>query len=132
MNAPTNRSTSSVPRTTRRGRLALLASAALFAAGAVMAPTAMANGSVAVSVGLPGLAIGYSSRGVGFVAAAPYAPTYYAPPVVSYPAPYYAPAPVYYAAPVPYLAPVFVGRPYYGGYYRPYYRSARVVYRGRY
>jgi hypothetical protein len=90
-----------------------LAAAAMFAAGVAVAPGASAGGNVAVSIGLPGFAIGYSNHGYGFVAAAP-AP-YYA-------APYYAAAPVVtYATPVVPYAPVV-----YAPFYRPY--AARPYY----
>ena len=92
-------------------RIASLAAAALLVGASMAATSASANGSVAVSIGLPGFAVGYSNRGYGYVAAAPYA----------YPAPYYDgyPAPVVYA-------------PYYRPYYaRPYYRAPyRVGYYG--
>ena len=96
-------------------RIATLAAAATLAAGIAIAPSASAGGNVAVSVGLPGLSVGYSSNGYGFVAAAP-APYY--------PAPYFAPPVVTYA-PVPVSAPF---RPY---AYRPWYRApVRVGYYG--
>lgn len=101
-------------------RIASLAAAALLVGASMAATSASANGSVAVSIGLPGFAVGYSNRGYGYVAAAPYAypaPYYYdyaAPPVVAYP------APVVYA---PYYRPYYA-RPYY--YHHPY----RVGYYG--
>ena len=91
-------------------RIATFAAAAVFATGIAIAPSASAGGNVAVSIGLPGFAVGYSNRGYGFVAAAPapyYPAPYYAAPY--YGAPYYAPAPVVYA---PYYRP-YVARPYY-------------------
>jgi hypothetical protein len=97
-----------------------LAAAAVLAAGVAVAPSAMAGGSVAVSIGLPGLAVGYSNNGYGYVAAAP----------VPYAAPYVAPAP-YYAA--PYAAPVvtYPAPVVYAPYYRPYYRAySPYYYRG--
>ena len=102
-------------------RIASLAAAALLVGASMAATSASANGSVAVSIGVPGFAVGYSNRGYGYVAAAPYAypaPYYAAPPVAAYPAPvvyapYYRP---YYARPYYYRHPYRVG--YYG--YRPY------------
>jgi hypothetical protein len=88
-------------------RITSLAAAALLVTGATVAPTASANGTFAVSIGLPGLAVGFNNHGGGFVAAAPFAspaPYYAAPPVVAYPV-----APVVYA---PYYRP-FYARPYY-------------------
>jgi hypothetical protein len=85
-------------------RIVSLAAAAALAAGMAIAPSASAGGNVAVSIGLPGLAVGYSNNGFGFVAAAP-AP-YLAP------APYFPPAPVVVA---PYYRP-WAARPY---FYRP-------------
>jgi hypothetical protein len=99
-------------------RIASLAAAALLVGASMAATSASANGSVAVSIGLPGFAVGYSNRGYGYVAAAPYA----------YPAPYY----YDYAAPYAYPAPV-VYAPYYRSYYaRPYHYRApyRVGYYG--
>ena len=99
-------------------RIASLAAAALLVGASVAATSASANGSVAVSIGLPGFAVGYSNRGYGYVAAAPYA----------HPAPYY----YDYAAPYAYPAPV-VYAPYYRSYYaRPYHYRApyRVGYYG--
>jgi hypothetical protein len=72
------------------------------------APIASAN-SFAVSVGVPGLAVGVSNHG-GYVAAYPAYPTY--PAAVVYPP-----------------APVVVAPPYYSPYYGPYYGSV-VVYQG--
>ncbi len=95
------------------------------------APSASAGGNVAVSIGVPGLSVGYSNRGYGYVAAAPlpYAAGYYGAPYYS--APYVAP---YVAAPVvTYSAPV-VYPPYYRPYVRPYapYYRGRVAYYGHY
>ena len=95
--------------------LAILSAATLVAGSAVFAGSALAN-SFAVSVGVPGLAVGFSNHG-GYVAAV-------APPVYGYaaPAPYpyydYAPAPVYYGAPVVYAGPVYYHRPWAHRYYR--------------
>jgi hypothetical protein len=86
--------------------------AALLVAGVAVAPSASANGSVAVSIGLPGLAIGFNNHGGGFVAAAPFGyarPAYVAPSVV-YPAPIAYSVPVYYPAPVAYRRPVLYAR----------------------
>jgi hypothetical protein len=96
-------------------RIAGFAGAAALAAGIVAAPNASAGSNVAVSVGLPGVAVGYSNSGVGFVAAAP-------APLIA-PAPYFAPAPVV-VAPYPFYGPI-VARPY---FYRP---PVRVAYYGR-
>jgi hypothetical protein len=95
-------------------RIASLAAAALLVGASMAATSASANGSVAVSIGLPGFAVGYSNRGYGYVAAAPYAypaPYYYdyAPPVVAYP------APVVYA---PYYRPYYARHYYYHHPYR--------------
>jgi hypothetical protein len=95
-------------------RIAGFAAAVAFAAGIVIAPNASAGSNVAVSIGLPGLAVGYSNRGVEFVAAAP-------APFIA-PAPYFAPAPVVVAA-YPLYGPI-VARPY---FYRP---PLRVAYYG--
>jgi hypothetical protein len=97
-------------------RITSLAAAVLLVTGTAVAPNASANGSVAVSIGLPGLAIGFNNHGGGFVAAAPFvypAPLYAAPPVV---------APVVYPA---YYWPR-VGRPY---YWRAPYRVGYYGYR---
>jgi len=102
-------------------RIATLAAAAALATGVVFAPTASAGSNVAVSIGAPGFAVGYSNHGYGYFAATP---------VPYYAAPYYAPAPVVtyapYAPPVvyaPYYRP-YAARPY---YYRP---PVRVGYYG--
>ncbi len=82
-------------------RIAALAAAALVAVGgATLATSASARDSWSVSIGAPGVALGYNTYGY---------------------APYYAPAPVYYGPPVVYR-PYY--RPYYYGYYGP-----RVYYR---
>jgi hypothetical protein len=94
-------------------RIATLAAAAVLAAGVAIAPAASAGSNVAVSIGVPGFAVGYSNHGYGYFAAAP--TPYYA-------APYYAPAPVVTYAP---YAPV-VYAPYYRPYARPYYYRAPV------
>ena len=97
-------------------RIATLAAAAVLATGVAFVPTASAGSNVAVSIGVPGFAVGYSNHGYGYFAATP-APYYAAP---YYAAPYYAPAPVVTYAPyVP--APVV-----YAPYYRPY--AARPYY----
>ncbi len=96
-----------------KSRIAGLAAAAVFAAGVVLAPSVMAGSNVAVSIGLPGLSVGYSNRGFGFVAPAPF----FAPvPFVTYAAPVtpFVPAPVVYA---PYYRPHFVRAPVRVGYY---------------
>ena len=81
--------------------LTSLAVIAALAGTAVFASSAMAN-SLAVSIGTPGFAVGYSNYG-GYVSA-------------------YAPPPGYYA-PTPYYAPTYYGPPVVYGYYgyRPYY-----------
>jgi hypothetical protein len=90
-------------------RMIILATAALLVGGVAATSTASASSNFAVSIGLPGFGVGYSSNGVGFVAAAPgpFAAPYYAPPVVTYvrpvavlPAPWYRPYARYYRAPV--------------------------------
>lgn len=85
---------------------------AMVAAGGLLvaAAPAHAGGHVSLSIGLPGIGIGYA------------APAYYGPPPVVY-----APAPVYAPAYVPAYAPA----PYYAGpgYYGPRYYGPRVVYR---
>ncbi len=93
-------------------RIATIAAATLLLAGGVtMASSASAHGSVSVSIGLPGFAVGY-------------APGYYAPPPVAYapPVSYYGAPVVYAAAPVVYGPRVVYGHPYYRPYYRGYYR----------
>ncbi|HEX8012750.1 MAG TPA: hypothetical protein VF814_17735 [Casimicrobiaceae bacterium] len=79
-------------------RIATLLAAAVLAFGAAaLATNASARESFAVSIGVPGVAFGYSNGyGYGYVAPAPsyyyYAPpAYYAPPVVGYYRPYYRP-----------------------------------------
>ena len=105
---------------TMKRRLAtVIAAAAVFAAGAAIAPSAFAGGNFAVSVAVPGLSVGYSNHGFGYVAAAP---------VPYYGAPYYAPGPVV-AYPAPVVAPV-VYAPYYRQYY--YRAPARIAYYGHY
>lgn len=76
--------------------------AAGLGAGAMFASSAYAGNSFAISVGVPGLAVGYSNYG-GYVAAAP---AYYAPSVVYGPVVTYAPYRPWHPHP----------------YYRPYYR----------
>ncbi len=94
-------------------RIAGLAAATALAAGVVLAPNAMANGNVAVSIGLPGLSVGYSNRGFGFATLSPF----FAPaPFVTYAAPVapFVPAPIVYA---PYYRPHFVRPPVRVGFY---------------
>ena len=84
-------------------RIAALAVASLLAVGgATFANSAAARDSFSLSIGVPGVAFGYSNYGY-----APY-PRY---------AYYYAPAPYAY-----YYGPTVVYRPYYRPYYRHYYR----------
>ena len=94
-------------------RIATIAAAGLLlAGGATIASTASARDAFSVSIGVPGFAIGYGSRG--------YYGGYYAPPVVYAPPVAYAPyydAPVYAAAPVVYGPRFVYGRPYYRAYY---------------
>ncbi len=93
-------------------RIATFVTAALlFFGGVTLAPTASARDSFAVSIGVPGVALGYSNYGYG------YGYGYVAPPAYSY----YAPAPAYsyYGPPaVAYYQPYgyYSYRPY--GYYR--------------
>ena len=90
-------------------RIATIAAAAALVVGATVATTASARDSFAISIGVPGFAVGYGT------------PRYYAPPIA------YAPPVAYYDAPVVYPAPVVYGpryvyaRPYV--YYRPYWRG---------
>jgi hypothetical protein len=90
--------------------MAVLAAAAAIAVGGVtLATSASARDSFSVSIGVPGVAFGYSNYGV----------PYYAPPPVYAPAP----APYYYGPPVAY-------RPYYRPYYyRPHYYGPYAYYR---
>jgi len=89
--------------------LTSLAAVAVVAGAAVFAPGALAN-SFAVSIGVPGFAVGYANHG-GYVAAYAPPPVYYAP-AYPYYGPAYVPAPpVYYRPPV-----VYGGVAYYGGY----------------
>lgn len=84
--------------------------AALFFVGATVATAASARDSFAVSIGVPGFGVGYSTGGYGYAYAAP--PVVYSPPVA-------------YAAPYPYYGPavsVVYGRPYVR-YYHPYWRG---------
>ena len=90
-------------------RIATFVTAALLLlGGATLATTASARDSFAVSIGVPGVAFGYSNYGYGY--------GYVAPPAYSY----YAPAPAYYYSPpaVAYYQPYgyYSYRPY--GYYR--------------
>ena len=90
-----------------RRRTAALAAAGLLAVGgATLAAPALARDSFSLSVGVPGVAFGYSNFGY-----APYS---------SY---YYAPAPAPYA----YYGPTVVYRPYYRPYY--YHRYPQHYYR---
>lgn len=94
-------------------RIATIAAAAVLAvAGTTLASTASAHGGVAVSIGVPGFAVGYSNYGGAFAYAAP--PVVYAPPVAYYGAPVVYP-------PVVYGPRVVVARPYV--YHRPYWRA---------
>jgi hypothetical protein len=104
-------------------RLATIAAAGLILAGGVtLAGTASARDNFSVSIGVPGLAVGYGTRGYyggyygGYYAPAP---VVYAPPVSYAPAPYYYDAPAYVAAPVVYGTRIAYGRPF----YRPYYHA---------
>ena len=102
-------------------RINILAAAVVLAGGIAATSTASANSNFAVSIGLPGVGVGYSSNGFGFVAATPrvYAP-YYVPPVavlspsVAY-APWYGPVPARFYAPRYYRPAVRVG--YYHNHY---------------
>src|ERR1700746_306237 len=97
-------------------RLSTIAVAAALAVGsAAVATTASARDNFAVSIGVPGLAVGYSNYGYGrsYVYAAP--PVVYAPPV-AYSAPYYAGYPVVYGPRVVYTRP-YVYRPYWHAHY---------------
>ena len=85
--------------------------AAVFASGVAVAPAATAgNVAWSVSVGGPGFAVaagnpGYAHGRYGFgygPVARPYYGSYYAAPVVAYPAPVVYPVPVVYPAPVVY------------------------------
>lgn len=77
--------------------------------GAAASGAALAN-SVAISVGGPGFAVGYSTGGYGYA--------YAAPPVAVAPAPYYAAPYPYYVAPRVVYAPY--GRYYYGPHWHGY------------
>src|SRR6266700_7810380 len=92
-------------------RIATFVTAALLLfGGATVATTASARDSFAVSIGVPGVAFGYSNYGYG------YGYGYVAPPAYSY----YAPAPAYsyYGPPaVAYYQPYGYGYRSYG-YYR--------------
>jgi hypothetical protein len=89
-------------------RIATLAAATvLLFGGATLATTASARDSFAVSIGVPGVAFGYSNYGYGYGYVAPPAYSSYS---------YYAPAPAYYGPPV-----VAYYQPYgYYHHYRPY------------
>ena len=102
-------------------RISTLAAAVVLAGGIAATSTASANSNFAVSIGLPGVGVRYSSNGFGFVAAAPnvYAP-YYVPPVAVLPppvmyAPWYRPVPARFYAPRYYRPPVRAG--YYHNHY---------------
>jgi hypothetical protein len=82
--------------------LAVLAAVLIVSAAA--SGTAAARDAVAVSIGVPGVAVGYSAPGYALAVA----PVVAAPPAVYYGAPY----PSYYPGPLVY------GR--YWGYYGPY------------
>ena len=96
-----------------------LAAAGVLAASAVFASSAAAN-SFALSIGVPGVAMGYSNYG-GYVATYP-APSYYYPPAPTYYGPtyYYAP-PVgvvtYSTGPWYYHNHGYYGHGYYGHYH---------------
>jgi hypothetical protein len=68
----------------------LLAVAVLAVGGATLATSASARDSFAVSIGVPGVAFGYSNYGYAPAYSYYYAPPpyYYAPPVVAYYGPY--------------------------------------------
>ena len=74
----------------------LTAVAALTVLGTAAFATSASANSLAVSIGGPGFAVGYSNHG-GYVAAYAPPPVYYAPPAyyAPYPYGYYAPAVVY-------------------------------------
>ena len=92
-------------------RMITLAAATLLVGGVAATSTVSASSNFAVSIGLPGFGVGYSSNGFGFVAAAPrpFAAPFYAPRVVTFvppvavlpaPTPWYRPYARYYRAPV--------------------------------
>ena len=87
----------------------------LIGAGFALAPAAFARGhvSLGVSIGLPGLSLGYSDCRHCYGGGYGYGAGYYG-------GVYYAPAPVYYSP-----APVYYGPSYYGASYNSYpvYRS---------
>lgn len=109
----------------------------LIGAGFALAPAAFARGHVGISIGLPGLSLGYSDcrhcygggyYGGGYFGGA-YGAAYYAPAPV-----YYAPAPVYYGPAASYGVaydnyPGYRGA-YYGGPARGYYHPGRYDQRG--
>src|SRR5947209_893035 len=94
-------------------RLAALAAAGLLVAGAGFATTASARDAFSISIGGPGYAVGYSNVGYGGA--------YYAPPVVTYPAPVYSYGPSYYPAPVVVTPPVVYRAPVRRVWYPAYY-----------
>ena len=85
--------------------LALLA--AVLIVGVAASGSAAARDTFAVSIGVPGVAVGYSTPGYGYAVAVP--PVVAAPPAVYYGAPY----PSYYPGRV-----VYAGYGYYGPYGR--------------
>ena len=89
-----------------------LAAAGVVAASAVFASSAAAN-SFALSIGVPGVAVGYSNYG-GYVAPYP-APSYYYPPAPAYF------GPTYYYPPVGVVTystgPYYYRHGYYGHYH---------------
>jgi hypothetical protein len=99
-------------------RLATIAAAAALAIGsATVATTAAARDNFAVSIGVPGFAVGYSNYGHygrSYVYAAP--PVVYAPPVAYYGAPVVYP-PVVYGPRVVYARPYVYHRPYWRAHY---------------
>jgi len=99
-------------------RLATIAAATALAIGtATVATTASARDNFAVSIGLPGFAVGYSNYGRfghSYVYAAP--PVVYAPPVAYYGAPVVY-SPVVYGPRVVYVRPYVYHRPYWRAHY---------------
>jgi len=98
--------------------LATIAAATALAIGtATVATTASARDNFAVSIGLPGFAVGYSNYGRfghSYVYAAP--PVVYAPPVAYYGAPVVY-SPVVYGPRVVYVRPYVYHRPYWRAHY---------------
>ena len=99
-------------------RLATIAAATALAIGtATVATTASARDNFAVSIGLPGFAVGHSNYGRfghSYVYAAP--PVVYAPPVAYYGAPVVY-SPVVYGPRVVYVRPYVYHRPYWRAHY---------------